>query len=96
MSINSPCLIIPSQQIISTSIGAMCTALFMVENASFLFIYSTRIAFRHRSMLFEFACNANIIHTECKMNVMSFDLELMIMFARVSIRQKVSLGSIDR
>lgn len=29
MSINSPCLIVPSQQIISTSVGAMCTALFM-------------------------------------------------------------------
>jgi len=59
------CMIFPVHQIISTSIGAMCTALLMVEKEkkkSWCFFCQLIISSRHHLMLLEYDCNLNNIN----------------------------------
>ena len=57
------CVIFPVQQIISTSIGAICTALLMVEKISLTKInISLVVLSRRRLMLLEYVYNLNNIN----------------------------------
>lgn len=89
------CAIFPVQQIISTSIGAMCTALLMVERIENMLIEGYSSFSRRHSMLFEYDCNLNNINT-LKVIVLSFEMDLVIICVHVSMDMNQSLGTIDR
>jgi len=99
MNLNkNECAMFPVQQIISTSIGAICTALLMVEKKNKEYISITINYFffsRHHLMLLEFDYNHNNIDS-LKVIVMFFVLELLIMFVHVLMDMNQFHGIIDQ
>ena len=62
MNIDYQNMLFPVQQIVSTSVGAIFTALLMVELYFELIESLFNVDFRRHSMLFEYECNPKIIH----------------------------------
>ena len=94
------CSIFPVQQIMSTSLGAMCTALFMVEDILFLFSNKRKkkdenAIFRHHLMLFEYDCNHKVIN-QLKEIVMYFIMDSEIIFVHVLMEILQFHGTIDQ
>ena len=88
------CVLFPVPQIVSTSIGAICTALLMVDYRSVHlrkgFAHPFSLA-RHPSMLFEYACSPNSNHWP-KATAMFFATDWMITFVRVSMDRRLKHG----